>query len=63
MDPLLVHALGLCSLDQTEEVLVRHRGSPGAPFWWGAPLVINPGGLGLDHESEIDSEREGETDI
>ena len=43
VDALLVHALGLDTLDQAEEVLVGHRGRPGTSVWRRTPLVIDPG--------------------
>lgn len=42
---LLVHALRLHPLDETEEVFIRHCGGVLARLWRGAPLVVDPGGL------------------
>lgn len=40
---LLVHAFGLHTLDQAEEVLIGHRGGAGAGVRGRAPLVVDPG--------------------
>lgn len=45
LDALLVHALRLHPLDETEEVFIRHCGGVLARLWRGAPLVVDPGGL------------------
>lgn len=42
---LLVHALRLHPLDETEEIFIRHCGGVLARLWRGAPLVVDPGGL------------------
>lgn len=54
VDSLLVHALGLHSLDQTEKVLVWNRGGPRTQIGRGAALIVYPRGLALDeHVEEI----------
>lgn len=50
---LLIHPLGLHSLDKAEEILVRHGGASGQHVRRWAALVINPGGLGR-HTVEVD---------
>lgn len=49
---LLIHPLGLHSLDKAEEILVRHGGASGQHVRRWAALVINPGGLVLDKHVE-----------
>lgn len=43
---LLIHPLSLHSLDEAEEILIRHGGASGQHIRGWAALVINPGGLG-----------------
>lgn len=64
MHSLLVHALGLHSLDQTEKVLVWNRGGPRTQIRRGAALIVYPRGLERERERDGGGQREerGETD-